>query len=91
MCAKFDINKTFNFKVMIKKPMKNLGFQTILEKKSFDPLYCNYPSARDCKNIWGNAVLKKPPNSPFVMLADLTRPLANDSDQHCIGGKGETF
>ena len=39
MCAKFDINKTFNFKVM-----------------TLDPLYCNYPSARDCKNIWGNAL-----------------------------------
>ena len=30
----------------------------ILEKRvgTLDPLYFNYPSARDCKDIWGNAL-----------------------------------
>ena len=40
MCAKFYRNRTFNFKVMIKKPISDENFfdfaQTILEKKNWD-------------------------------------------------------
>ena len=62
MCAKFYCNKTFNFKVMIKKPISDEKFRILLRQSwkkrvgTFDPLYCNYPSARDCKDIWGNAL-----------------------------------
>ena len=40
------------------RPQTDQTGPTILEKRvgTLDPLYCNYPSARDCKDIWGNAL-----------------------------------
>ena len=65
MCAKFYRNRTFNFKVMIKKPISDEQFWISLRQSwkkrvgTLDPLDCNYPSARDCKDIWGNSFFKE--------------------------------
>ena len=62
MCAKCYCNKTFNFKVIIKNPISDKKFRISLRQSwkkrvgTLDPLYCNYPSARDCKDIWGSVL-----------------------------------
>ena len=72
MCAKFYCNKTFNFKVMIKKPISDEKFRISLRQSwkkrvgTLDPLYCNYPSARDCKDIWGNVLFSRSHLTPHL-------------------------
>ena len=107
MCAKFYRNRTFNFKVMIKKPISDEKFWISLRqswKKRVGTLLIHFiviiPVLAIVRTFGAMHCFKKPPNSPFVI--SFPTPInqcwatwrglwQHDSDQHCIGGKGGDF